>query len=327
MFWRYLRYRRGTLLLFAGCVAVFAAVFALYRLPVAAVLYPSVLCLPLIAAAFVADYVKTRRICTELERLAALSAGLIEELPPCRSVSDEAYQELVRLLLEGQRKMREEAAARYADTVEYYTVWAHQIKTPIASMRLTLQNEDSEVTRSLQSDLNRVEQYVTMVLTFLRLESSDTDYLIRQCALDDIVRPAVRRFAGDFIRKRLTLQYEPLNATVLTDDKWLGFVVEQVLSNAVKYTVSGTVTVAMEGADTLIIRDTGIGILPEDLPRVFENGYTGFNGRLDQKASGIGLNLSKRICDRLGHTIAVESTVGAGTTVRIGLGSHRPAFD
>ena len=140
----------------------------------------------------------------------------------------------------------------------------------------------------------RVEQYVEMVLVFLRLDSSTTDYVIRSHSLDDIVRPAVRKFAGEFIRRRLRLDYQSLDRTVVTDAKWLGFVVEQVLSNALKYTASGSVTIAMDG-DDLCIRDTGMGIAPEDLPRIFDRGFTGLNGRRDTRASGIGLYLCRRI--------------------------------
>ncbi|MEI3103320.1 MAG: ATP-binding protein [Oscillospiraceae bacterium] len=179
-------------------------------------------------------------------------------------------------------------------------------QNPIASMRLTLQNEDSDLARSLSGDLMRVEQYVEMVLVFLRLDSSTTDYVIRAHSLDDIVRLAVRKFAGEFIRRRLRLDYQPLDRAVVTDAKWLGFVVEQVLSNALKYTASGSVTIAMDG-DDLCIRDTGMGIAPEDLPRIFDRGFTGLNGRRDTRASGIGLYLCRRICRSLGHTIRASS--------------------
>ena len=204
--------------------------------------------------------------------------------------------------------------------VDYYTLWAHQIKTPIASMRLTLQNEDSDLARSLSGDLMRVEQYVEMVLVFLRLDSSTTDYVIRRHSLDDIVRPAVRRFAGEFIRRRLRLEYQPLDHTVVTDGKWLGFVVEQVLSNALKYTPEGgSITIDAEAPATLCIRDTGIGITAEDLPRIFDRGYTGRNGRTYRQASGIGLYLCRRICRDLGHTITASSAAGEGTVLRLDL--------
>lgn len=178
--------------------------------------------------------------------------------------------------------------------------------------------DGQEVRRLLWEKGNTVE----MVLVFLRLDSSTTDYVIRRHSLDDIVRPAVRRFAGEFIRRRLRLEYQPLDHTVVTDGKWLGFVVEQVLSNALKYTASGSVTIAMDG-DDLCIRDTGMGIAAEDLPRIFEQGFTGVNGRRDRRASGIGLYLCRRICGNLGHTIRASSVPNQGTEIRIDLGQKK----
>lgn len=174
------------------------------------------------------------------------------------------------------------------------------------------------------TELGRVEQYVDMALTYLWLEEGGSDYVIRTCAVDDVVRAAVRRFAGEFIDRRIALDYTPVEWETVTDGKWLTFVVEQLLSNALKYTgQDGTVRIYREG-DDLCIRDSGMGIAPEDLPRVFDMGYTGQNGRLDRRSSGIGLYLCRRICRNLRHEIRIESAPGAGTTVRLTLG--RPAF-
>lgn len=181
-----------------------------------------------------------------------------------------------------------------------------------------LRRLEQEITLSTEQ-LQSVEQYVEMVLGYLRLESPSSDYVIRNYLLDDIVRQAVRKFASQFIRRKLRLEYTPLNVSVITDEKWLLFVIEQVLSNALKYTRSGSVSITLEAPKTLCIRDTGIGIAPEDLPRVFEKGYTGSNGRTDKRATGIGLYLCRRILAKLGHSITIVSTPGVGTTVRIGL--------
>lgn len=271
-----------------------------------------------------ADYAKSYRKHRILTTLAAQSAELLTALPPVQNVEDKDYHQLIVALLEQQRSNEEAAAAKYRNMTDYYTVWAHQIKTPIAAMRLNLQSQDSPAARQLQNDLNRIEQYANMVLTFLRLESKSTDYVIREYDLDRIVRDAVKRFSGEFISRKLRLDYQELNARVVTDEKWLSFVVEQVLSNALKYTPSGTISIYMEQR-TLCMRDTGIGIAESDLPRIFENGYTGFNGRTDKRASGIGLYLCKRICDNLGHSICAESAPGAGTVIRIGL--ERPGVE
>ncbi|MDE5746762.1 MAG: sensor histidine kinase, partial [Acetatifactor sp.] len=164
------------------------------------------------------------------------------------------------------------------------------------------------------------EQYVDMVLTYLRLGSRETDYVFTHVNLDKLLRECIRKYAGQFIRRHLTLDYRGVDCQVLTDEKWLSFVVEQVLSNALKYTRSGSVSIYLEPPCILCIRDTGIGIAPEDLPRIFEKGYTGYNGRSDKKATGLGLYLCKQICERLMHTITVRSVPGEGTTVCIGLG-------
>ena len=207
--------------------------------------------------------------------------------------------------------------------LNYYTLWAHQIKTPIASMRLSLQQEDTPKARQLLQELSRAEQYVGMVMVYLRLTDGGSDFVLRTCDLDAIVRQAVRRFAGEFITRKLKLCYEPLNAACVTDEKWLLFVVEQVLSNALKYTREGSITITMEHPKTLVIRDTGIGIAPEDLPRIFEKSYTGYNGRGDQKASGLGLYLCRTICRKLGHSITAESALDEGTAIRIGLSQRQ----
>ena len=163
-----------------------------------------------------------------------------------------------------------------------------------------------------------------MALAVLRLEGENTDYVLQEYDLDSILRQAVRRFSTQFIRKKIRLDYRPAACRVLTDEKWLLFVLEQVISNALKYTKKGgTVTISMEGSRLLAIRDTGIGIAPEDLPRIFEKGYTGYNGRKDKKASGLGLYLCRRICENLGHGIQAASDPEKGTVIRLELGRKK----
>ena len=152
-------------------------------------------------------------------------------------------------------------AARYREMVDYYTAWVHQIKTPIAAMRLTLQPDDTPNARRLMSQLLRIEQYVDMVLMYLRLDEGTSDYVIRACDLDGIIRQSLRKFAGEFIDRKLTLHYEPLHLSVVTDEKWLGFVVEQVLSNALKYTPEGgSITIDAETPATLCRTLTAAGL-------------------------------------------------------------------
>ena len=306
---------------------IFLATFALYHLPIEAVFYPILLCFFIGMIFLVRDYRKFAARHERLRELSELSFDVMTDFPEAAGALEADYQQIIAHLREGQRQMKDEMFFQYQDMMDYYTVWAHQIKTPIAAMRLTLQNTDSSLSRKLSVELSRVEQYVEMVLCYLRLGADTKDYVIASYDLDDIVRQSLRRFAGQFIARKLRLDYQPLNTQVTTDEKWLLFVIEQVLSNALKYTQQGGVSIYMEEPKTLCIRDTGIGIAPEDLPRIFEKGYTGYNGRSDKKASGLGLYLCARICHNLGHRISAESKPDEGTVIRIYLNTTERVFE
>ena len=313
MFGDYLKSRVKILILLLGVEVVFASVYFLFDLPVVTVVYPLILSSVLILTAGVIDFLLVLNKHKKLQK---------NDFPEPSGLLEIDYQEIIGKLKEEQEYSRQKTNSDYNNMVEYYTIWAHQIKTPIASMRLQIQSEDSDVARRLDGDLNRIEAYVEMVLTFLRLDSDSTDYVIKEIDLDAVIKPAIRKFARDFISKKLTMDFKPTETKVLSDEKWLSFVIEQVLSNAVKYTKEGGIKVYMDEPGILCIEDTGIGINTADLPRIFENGYTGFNGREDKRASGIGLYLCKRICDNLGHKISAESEQGAGTKIRIDLNKH-----
>ena len=319
LFLRYLKGKRMAIVAFAGFGAVLAASFALYRLPPRAVLYPVALCAAAGLVLLITDFMRVRRRHLLLKDLSDLEDGL----PEPADIEAADYRAIAERLQEARRALEDRAGAEARAMTDYYTLWVHQVKTPIAAMRLRLQDRDSADARALLSELMRVERYVEMVLTYLRLEGDGTDYVIRECALDALLRQVFKRFSGEFILRRLKLDYAPTGARILTDEKWLTFVVEQVLSNALKYTPAGTISVYLEAPATLCLRDTGIGIAPEDLPRVFDQSYTGLAGRADRRASGLGLYLCKRVCDGLGHGISIESTPGEGTTVRIDLSRRR----
>ena len=310
MFGEYLKSRVKILMLLLGVAAVFASVYFLFDLPVVTVLYPLILSSVLILTVGIIDFLLVLNKHRKIQR---------NDLPEPSGLLEKDYQEVISKLKEEQEFYRQKTTSDYNNMGEYYTIWAQQIKTPIASMRLRIQSEDSDLARRLDGDLNRIEAYVEMVLTFLRLDSDSTDYVIKEIDLDAVIKPAIRKFARDFISKKLTMDFKPTETKVLSDEKWLSFVIEQVLSNAVKYTNEGGIKVYMDEPGILCIEDTGIGINAADLPRIFENGYTGFNGREDKRASGIGLYLCKRICDNLGHKISAESEQGVGTKIRIDL--------
>ncbi len=322
-FGKYLKDRAKIIITFLAFCLTFILAILLYKVPVGAAIYPAAVCISIGIVIIIFDCKKAYKKHQLLENNKKLSTDLMEYFPEIKSMDDEDYQQIIKLMRQEQKKRSTQYNMKYADMVEYYTIWAHQIKTPIAAMSLKLQNEDSKLSRSIAEDLSRIEQYVEMVLMFLRLDSDYTDYVIQQYSLDGIVKDAVKKFASQFIRKKIKLDYQVPDLTVLTDEKWLAFVIEQVLSNALKYTPSGVISIYLENPKTLCIKDTGIGIAPEDLSRIFDKGYTGYNGRSDKKASGIGLYLCKRICHNLGHTITAQSIPDEGTTIRINLNKEQ----
>ena len=207
---------------------------------------------------------------------------------------------------------------------DFFALWAHQIKTPIAAMRLILQTEfagssaGAGMTPDVPDDAAETQSYVEMALNYLRFEEMSNDLVLERNSLEQLVRQVVKKYAAIFIYNHISIQLEHLDYTVLTDEKWFCFVLEQILSNALKYTKQGSVKISAEETENglqIFVKDTGIGIKREDLPRIFEKGFTGYNGRMDKKASGLGLYLCKGVCEKLGHEIRVVSEEGEGTTV------------
>ena len=315
----FLARRWAGLLLFLACAGIFALVFSLYDLELEAVLYAGGLCLLLLLAVLAADFCRSlarRRRYEEIFRNLPL---LPEELPAARTVEEADLQEILKELGRRMEAALTEWENWRQESMDYYTTWVHQIKTPISVMRMTLEGEDTEEHRELSAELFRIEQYVEMVLSYLRLDSDSSDYVFQEYDLDSIIRQAVHKYAPLFVRKKLRLSYEPVNVKVLTDEKWLLFILEQILSNSIKYTQEGSVSITLTPDKVLNISDTGIGIAPEDLPRIFEKGFTGYNGRSDKKSTGLGLYLCKKAAGRLSHKISVQSKPGAGTVVSIDL--------
>lgn len=307
------------------CVLMAILIFWLYGLPGEALRYFLCLCMTgsiLLAGISFVRFRRKHRVLVQMEE------GILvdpDNLPESDSLIEEDYLRLVRRLVWEKRQDQAKADGALADRTAYYTLWVHQIKTPIAAMDLLLQ-AGQEKTIEMEIELQKITQYVDMVLQYLRLDSDARDLVLRECSLDDVVRQTVRKYAKVFILKKIRLTVQDTGQVVLSDEKWLAFLLEQLLSNALKYTSSGgEISLYWEGDSTLVLEDSGIGIAPEDLPRVFDKGFTGQNGRMDKKASGIGLYLCRRVADLLGHTLAITSQQGKGTQVRIGL--QRPKFD
>lgn len=270
----------------------------------------------------IGDYLRYRKKC----KLLLLAIDKAEErgyyLPEGGTYVEQLYQEMLSASEQERRRTLSEYDEKKQDMADYYTMWTHQIKTPIAALRLLLQKEKQPL-----EELFKIEQYAEMALHYARLDSLSSDLLFQKQDIYRIIKQAVKKYSILFIGSSLSFTMEEFTIQAVTDEKWLAFVIEQVLSNALKYTPHGKIRIYgldRQGRETegvasfVVIEDSGIGIRQEDLPRIFERGFTGHNGRLDKKSTGIGLYLCKQIMDRLSHTIQVESQVGEGSRVILG---------
>ncbi len=307
--------------------SVFAVVFSLYDLQAEAVLYAFLLCLLAGALITSANFYLFLRKHRELKRISGDVYLLSNDLPEPKNLIESDYSEIINEL----NRLRNEEIARLtykqSESVDYFTAWAHQIKTPIAAMKLILQSGELEEKGELLSELFSVEKYTEMALSYLRLNSEANDLILKEFRLDGIIRSAIRAYAPIFIRKKIGIKYDGTEATALTDEKWLTFIIEQLLSNALKYTDSGYAEIRVSADKIISVRDTGIGISPEDLPRIFEKGFTGYNGHSDKKSTGLGLYLCKRAADKLSHKIYAESDLNNGSTFYIDLKTRSVEFE
>ncbi|MDY3992000.1 MAG: sensor histidine kinase [Evtepia sp.] len=318
LFFSWLRVQRLAAAVGLLGAGVSVLVFWLYGLPGEGLVYTLVLWAAGFSVLGGVDFFRFRRCHRDLEKLHKEILVTAENLPRPGCLIEEDYQSLLRLLESTLRDRQAQADQAMADQLAYYTLWVHQIKTPIAAMDLLLQQ--GERGPAAQAELFKISQYVDMALQYVRLDGTTRDLHLSQVSLDQVIRQVVRKYAKLFILKKIRLDFRETGLTVLSDEKWLAFLLEQLLSNALKYTPEGgQVAIFGEPREILVIADTGIGIAPEDLPRVFERGFTGQNGRLDKKATGIGLYLCRRVTELLGHTLSITSAPGKGTQVRVGL--------
>ena len=240
------------------------------------------------------------------------------DLPKAETPLEKIYQEIIQDQEKRCQREQKESREKLVRSREYYTRWSHQIKTPIAAMELLLQEEPADV-RALKRELLKTSQYVEMALSYQRMEGEGNDLVIQRYELRPVVMQAVKKVSPLLIHKHISFSAGDLSGEVLTDEKWLVFVLEQLLTNASKYTKEGgSVRIGKENG-LLVLRDTGIGIRPEDLPRIFEWGYTGYNGRLDKRSTGVGLALVKQVMEMLGNKMEIRSVLGEGTEVFLDL--------
>lgn len=322
LFFKYLQKYRKDFLFLLTFSMIFLIIFILYDTYAEAVVYAFLICCAICSVIVFTSFSRFRKRHILLKEIYQNLPLMTDKLPTPENLIQNDLQNIAQRLSEINQQNITVMRNHQKDSDDYFTIWVHQIKTPISAMQMILQTDDTDKSRELSAELFRIEQYAEMALHYIRLDSDSNDFVIKRYDIDSIVKQAVRRYAPLFIRRRISLEYSPVNAKALTDEKWLVFVVEQLLSNAVKYTIKGHAEIKFEN-DILSVSDTGIGILPDDMPRIFEKGYTGMSGRTDEKSTGLGMYLCKKVCDKLGHKISVKSEVGKGTSIFIDLSTEK----
>ena len=221
-------------------------------------------------------------------------------------------------LLNENRNLKSEMLNQKDDLNAYFLMWLHQIKTPMTVSKLLLEKPDETTNTKLKMQLMYIEQYINMAMNYLKMIDYSTDMDITQVNLDDIIKNLLKKYSLLFIHNHISLEYQSNLTYVVSDSQWLTILIEQILSNALKYTENGKITIQyLEDKHALEIRDTGIGIRSEDIPKIFDRGYSGFNGRMNEKSSGLGLYLARKISERLNIQIEVESKLSQGSVFRL----------
>lgn len=319
----YLKTYFWAMALYIAVPCVFVLLHLLGGGGVAEIRYAVFLCCLMGALAFAAGLFPFARKRRALMMALAHPPVDASHLPMDESPLGLLHHELDTQLFDATRRSRSALAQQQRENEEYFTLWLHQMKTPLAALDLMAQSDLPIDRAQMRQELLKARQYADMALTYQRLPSMSRDLCLTQTALYPLVCACVRQLHPLFRYGQLQLDMEPFDGMVLTDGKWLSVVVSQVLTNALKYTQpGGVIRIRYLEGNRLEISDTGIGIRPEDVPRVFERGFTGFSGRAHEKSTGIGLYLCKEIMRRLGHGIRLTSEVGEGTVVTLDLMRH-----
>lgn len=312
----YIHDKLREVIIILAIIITFSIVLYLYDVSLEPILYASGLIILFVAIFCFIDFKRYKNKHNELK---FIEENLeLKNIEIKKTLIERDYLAIIEKLYNENKKLKTKLDFDKSEMIDYYTLWVHQIKNPIAGINLILQNSNSEDRLDLLEEIFKVEEYVGMVLGYLRFADGESDLIIKEENLDRILKNAIKKYSKLFIRKKLILEYKECDFKIITDEKWLSFGIEQIISNSIKYTKKGKISIFVKD-NTIYIQDTGIGIKEEDLPRIFQKGFTGYNGRMNKKSTGIGLYLSKKIFEKLGYNLEVYSKENIGTTVKIKL--------
>lgn len=288
------------------------------------IIYMNLVAILLLAIFLAAKYILSKRYYDTLaDILENYKEDINVNLPEPRTHEQSLYSALLQKVYEEQNSKIEQLYNEKRENLEFITTWVHEVKTPLSASRLIIENSldksKEEVLDSIEDELNKIDNYVEQSLYYSRIDSFSKDYLIDEINLEKVVNEAIKRNAKTFINKHIGVEIKNVSMDILTDKKWLHFIINQILSNSLKYTSTGGVIkfygLKSDKEQQLVVEDNGIGIKPEDLNRIFDKGFTGFNGRKNYSSTGMGLYLSQKLARKLGHNLSVESKYGEFTKI------------
>ncbi|MBE2128918.1 sensor histidine kinase [Staphylococcus schweitzeri] len=204
------------------------------------------------------------------------------------------------------------------DIESYFLTWVHQMKTPITAAQLLLERDEPNVVNRVRQEIIQIDNYTSLALSYLKLLNETSDISVAQISINDLIRPIIMKYSIQFIDQKTKIHYEPCHCMVLTDVRWTSLMIEQLINNALKYARGKDIWIEYdEKSNQLHIKDNGIGISEADLPKIFDKGYSGYNGQRQSNSSGIGLFIVKQISNHTNHPVSVVSKQNQGTTFTI----------
>ena len=312
MFKDYLKNRKGEILIIVSIFSLMYLIMFLSNNIYENYFYTVFLVAFFYIVYFIYGYFKYKK---HLEIVKNININNIDDIYPSNLIEDEYLKKISYCMIENKKN----TVLRNNDLdqlKEDYTIWIHQAKTPIAALSLIIDSVELEEKSDMKQELFKINQYTDMALTNIRLQDIHKDLEIREHDLYELVKSTIKKYALYFNYKGNVLKLEEFSKKIVTDEKWFIYGLDQIISNAVKYTKNGEVSISLK-ENYLIIEDTGIGIREEDIPKLFTRGFTGYTGRIEKKATGLGLYMSKKILTTLGSSIKLESIAGKGTKVYI----------
>ncbi|MBJ7995898.1 sensor histidine kinase [Bacillus mycoides] len=290
------------------------------------ILYTHILCFFLVSLYIIIGYYYRRSFYIELNDLIESNKDeFLAAIPEPQNYEQALYVQMIKKVNDNHSKHLQQLIHEKIDHQDFIMSWIHEVKLPIAASSLLMENSTGKtvdfLVDKLEDELSKIDNYVEQALYYSRIDSFSRDYFITDIELEKVVKKSIKKYAKTFITKQIHFHMDDIQQFIQSDSKWLAFIIDQVIANALKYgNENGTISFFFEedsGEKRLLIHDTGIGIKQEDLHRVFERGFTGSTGRIHTKSTGMGLYLAKQMALKLGHNLSIQSQEEVYTQVTI----------